>query len=91
VLRLRRTAPALERPYRAWGYPVTPLVFIAFALFLVGNTARAQPADTAMSAGLVLAGLPLYWWWRRRAARAAGAGAAGAPRAAGDAPLPGSA
>lgn len=89
VLRLRRTAPALDRPYRAWGYPVTPLVFIAFALFLVGNTAREQPADTAMSAGLILAGLPLYWWWRRRAARAARA--AEAARAAGDAPLPGSA
>ncbi len=86
VLRLRHTAPALERPYRAWGYPVTPLVFIAFALFLVGNTAREQPGDTAMSAGLILAGLPLYWWWRRRAARAAEEA-----RAAGDAPLPGSA
>ena len=67
VLRLRRTAPDLARPYRTWGYPVTPIVFILFSLWLVFNTARAQPADTAMSALLIVAGLPLYFW--RRASR----------------------
>jgi basic amino acid/polyamine antiporter, APA family len=65
VIRLRRTAPDLARPYRTWGYPVTPIVFIVFSLWLVFNTARAQPADTAMSAGLILVGLPLYFWRRR--------------------------
>src|SRR5207237_6114617 len=61
VLRLRRTAPDLARPYRTWGYPVTPIVFILFSVWLVFNTARAQPADTAMSALLIVAGLPLYF------------------------------
>src|SRR6266496_2082304 len=65
VLRLRRTAPDLARPYRTWGYPVTPIVFILFSLWLVFNTAREQPADAAMSAVLILAGLPLYFWRRR--------------------------
>src|SRR5213596_1507636 len=60
VLRLRRTAPDLPRPYKTWGYPVTPVVFILFSLWLVFNTAREQPADAAMSAVLILAGLPLY-------------------------------
>jgi len=64
VLRLRRTAPDLARPYRTWGYPVTPIVFILFSVWLVFNTARAQPADTAMSALLIVAGLPLYFWRR---------------------------
>src|SRR5437762_6961502 len=66
VLRLRRTAPDLPRPYKTWGYPVTPVVFILFSLWLVFNTAREQPADAAMSAVLILAGLPLYFFWRRR-------------------------
>jgi len=64
VLRLRRTAPHLPRPYKTWGYPVTPIVFILFSLWLVFNTAREQPADAAMSAVLILAGLPLYFWRR---------------------------
>lgn len=64
VIRLRRKAPDLVRPYRAWGYPVTPIVFILFSLWLVFNTAKEDPADTLMSALLILAGLPLYWWQR---------------------------
>jgi APA family basic amino acid/polyamine antiporter len=65
VIRLRRKAPDLVRPYRAWGYPFTPVVFILFSLWLVFNTAKEDPADTLMSALLILAGLPLYWWQRR--------------------------
>ncbi|PYO79451.1 MAG: amino acid permease, partial [Gemmatimonadetes bacterium] len=67
--RLRRKAPDLVRPYRAWGYPVTPIVFILFSLWLVFNTAKEQPGDTAMSALLILVGLPLYWWQRAGARR----------------------
>jgi len=78
VLILRRAAPEMPRPYRAWGYPVTPIVFILFALFLVGNSIKEQPRESAIGAGLLLAGLPLYWywtgalgrWWSARSARA---------------------
>src|SRR5439155_26519582 len=34
---LRRTRPQLERPYRTWGYPVVPVVFLVAALFLLGH------------------------------------------------------
>ena len=61
VIRLRAKVPALPRPYRTWGYPLTPLVFIAFAVWLVGNTIAEQPRESAVGAGLILAGLPLYW------------------------------
>jgi APA family basic amino acid/polyamine antiporter len=71
VILLRRKAPDMVRPYRAWGYPITPIVFILFALWLLYNTAREQPMDVAMSTLLVLAGLPLYWWQRRAASRVA--------------------
>jgi basic amino acid/polyamine antiporter, APA family len=66
VIRLRRTAPHLERPYRTWGYPVTPIVFIAFAIWLVANTIVETPKDSAIGAGLILLGLPGYWYWKKR-------------------------
>jgi APA family basic amino acid/polyamine antiporter len=69
VIRLRHAAPGLARPYRTWGYPVTPLVFIAFAAWLVGNTIAEQPRDAGIGSALILAGLPLYYWWRRVAIR----------------------
>jgi amino acid transporter len=65
VIRLRRKAPQLERPYRTWGYPVTPIVFIAFAIWLVANTIVETPKDSAIGAGLILLGLPGYFYWRR--------------------------
>ena len=64
VIRLRHGAPGLARPYRTWGYPVTPIVFIAFAAWLVGNTIAEQPRESAVGVALMLAGLPLYWWMR---------------------------
>jgi APA family basic amino acid/polyamine antiporter len=69
VLRLRRSAPAVPRPYRAWGYPLTPLLFIAFSLWLVGATILESPQESAIGAGIVIAGIPAYWFWKRRAAR----------------------
>jgi APA family basic amino acid/polyamine antiporter len=68
VIRLRRTAPQVARPYRTWGYPVTPIVFIAFAIWLVFNTIVETPRDSAIGAGLILIGLPGYYYWRRAGA-----------------------
>ncbi len=68
VLRLRRKAPAVPRPYRTWGYPLTPIIFIAFAIWLVLNTIVATPKDSAIGAGLILLGLPGYFYWRRAGA-----------------------
>jgi len=64
VMVLRRREPAMARPYRAWGYPVTPIVFIAFSLYLIANTIVAQPKDSAIGAGLLIAGLPIYWYYK---------------------------
>jgi amino acid transporter len=72
VIRLRRTRPDLPRPYRAWGYPVTPIVFIGFAAWLVGNTVVEAPRDAAIGAGIILAGLPGYLYWKGRGTRDAG-------------------
>ena len=66
VLRLRIRAPQLSRPYRAWGYPWTPIVFILCAALLVGNTIWKKPRDAAIGAGLILIGLPAYVYWRKQ-------------------------
>ena len=68
VIRLRRTTPQLPRPYRTWGYPFTPIVFIAFAVWLVYNTIVETPKDSAIGAGIILLGLPGYYYWRRAGA-----------------------
>ena len=65
VIRLRRRRADLPRPYRAWGYPVTPLLFIGFSVWLVANTIREDPIDSAVAAGLILVGLPVYWYFRQ--------------------------
>ncbi|HEX7024735.1 MAG TPA: amino acid permease [Gemmatimonadales bacterium] len=66
VIVLRRNEPAMPRPYRTWGYPVTPVVFILFSGYLILNTIINAPRDSAIGGGLLLAGLPVYWWCRRR-------------------------
>src|SRR5437899_671403 len=65
VIRLRQKAPHVARPYRTWGYPVTPIVFIAFAVWLVYNTIVETPKDSAIGAVLILLGLPGYWYWKK--------------------------
>jgi APA family basic amino acid/polyamine antiporter len=68
VILLRHTAADMPRPYRTWGYPVTPAVFVLFSVWLIWNTAQQQLFDFAVGMALILAGLPLYWWIRRRQA-----------------------
>ncbi len=76
VIILRRKMPATERPYRVWGYPAVPVLFIGFAqvyivftlysdvqLFLSG---RAPMINSLMGVALVAVGIPGYVYWKRR-------------------------
>jgi APA family basic amino acid/polyamine antiporter len=67
---LRRTRPRLERPYRTWGYPFVPLVFLVAALFLLGNYLVRETGSFAIDVGIILSGVPVYLglvWYQRRA------------------------
>jgi APA family basic amino acid/polyamine antiporter len=55
--------------YRIWGYPVVPAVFVIVSLTIVAFQIAAEPLDSALGLGLVLAGLPVYFFWARRANR----------------------
>jgi APA family basic amino acid/polyamine antiporter len=71
VFVLRRRLPDMPRPYRAWGYPWVPLVFVLSSVALVVNTLAEKPRESAFGLGLLLLGVPAYLWWRRRAATTA--------------------
>ncbi|MCZ6795754.1 MAG: amino acid permease [Planctomycetota bacterium] len=66
VLRVRE--PAVERPYRATGYPVTTLIFCAVCAFLIYRTVTYKPCIAAASCALLLLGLPVYWLSKRLSA-----------------------
>jgi len=62
---LRRRRPDLARPYRVWGYPVVPLLFVAVALFFLVYMPVADPRNTGLGLVLTAAGVPAYLYWRR--------------------------
>jgi APA family basic amino acid/polyamine antiporter len=61
---LRRRMPDLERPYRTWGYPWVPLVFVLLSVALLVNTLCQQWSDSAWGLALVGSGIPAYFLWR---------------------------
>lgn len=58
VLRIRE--PALERPYRAWGYPFTPLLYLALTFWTLLYIVLDRPAEALVAAAFIVAGLALY-------------------------------
>jgi APA family basic amino acid/polyamine antiporter len=65
VVVLRRKAPDLPRPYKMWGYPVTPIAFAAVAFWFVINTIITTPVSSLIGLAIVAAGVPVYYIWRR--------------------------
>jgi APA family basic amino acid/polyamine antiporter len=71
VIWLRLTRPDLPRPYRAWGYPVTPALYLLGATFFIIYIFVGDKRDALIGIGLVLVGLPAYAWFKRGRAAAA--------------------
>jgi APA family basic amino acid/polyamine antiporter len=63
----RRKEPNLVRPYRTWGYPVVPAIFVAGAFALTVNLFIQRPVRSSIGLLLILAGLPFYRHWTRSA------------------------
>jgi APA family basic amino acid/polyamine antiporter len=66
VIILRRKRPDLPRPYRVFGYPVTPIVFILSALFISLNTLINEFWNALAGLTIIAVGLPAYFYWKRR-------------------------
>jgi basic amino acid/polyamine antiporter, APA family len=66
VIVLRRKRPDMARPYRTFGYPWVPIVFVISALSLIVSTLVNSPRESMMGIVLVLIGLPFYYYWSKR-------------------------
>jgi APA family basic amino acid/polyamine antiporter len=58
---LRKKRPDMERPYKAFGYPVLPVIYIILALAFCIGLVAASPKYSLWGLGIVLAGVPLYF------------------------------
>jgi APA family basic amino acid/polyamine antiporter len=76
---LRRREPALVRPYRAWGYPLTPLVYVLLSCWTLAFVLAERPRESLLGLATVLAGVPV---WLALRSRGAAPGSPPAPDAA---------
>jgi basic amino acid/polyamine antiporter, APA family len=66
VFILRRRMPEAHRPYKVWGYPVVPAIFILFCIGLFFNTIITRPREAAIGMILILSGIPVYLFLKRK-------------------------
>jgi APA family basic amino acid/polyamine antiporter len=66
---LRRREPDAPRPFRAWGYPWAPAIFVAACAAMVLNEMWRNPGTSAAGVAIIAAGVPVYWWMTSRAPR----------------------
>jgi basic amino acid/polyamine antiporter, APA family len=64
VFVLRRKRPDLRRPYRVWGYPMVPLLFLVASVAMVANALWTDPANTGVTLLIILVGVPLFYLWK---------------------------
>ena len=62
VIVLRFTRPDLPRPYRTWGYPVTPIIFLAIMLWMLVFQVKDKPIESLSGLAMMLAGLVVYFY-----------------------------
>jgi APA family basic amino acid/polyamine antiporter len=66
VIKLRITQPDLPRPYRAWGYPVTPIIFLLVTLFMMYYLVVERPLQSFFGALIMVSGLLIYLVFRKK-------------------------
>jgi APA family basic amino acid/polyamine antiporter len=66
VVVMRFKAPELERPYRTFGYPIVPLIYIVLAVLFVLDLAYLAPETSGIGYLIVFTGIPVYFLWRKR-------------------------
>jgi basic amino acid/polyamine antiporter, APA family len=68
LFRLRRTEPNMPRPYKTWGYPIVPLLFVIGAMALTISIWAQRPVRSSIGLVLMCSGLIFYRYWSRRTA-----------------------
>ncbi len=68
VFILRRKMPDVHRPYKVWGYPFVPAIYIVFCVVLFFNTILTRPREAAIGMVLILTGIPVYFLLQKKSA-----------------------
>ncbi len=66
VFTLRKKHPEMPRPYKTWGYPVVPLIFIFASAGILLDTLIEKPIESLAGIALTLVGIPLYFYWKNK-------------------------
>jgi APA family basic amino acid/polyamine antiporter len=66
VIKLRITRPDLPRPYRAWGYPLTPVIFLCVTGFMIYYLLTQRPLQSFIGILMMTSGVALYYFSRKR-------------------------
>ncbi len=66
IFTLRRKRPELPRPYKAWGYPIVPMVFIIALSGILLNTLVRRPVESLSGLILIAVGVPAYYYWKKK-------------------------
>jgi APA family basic amino acid/polyamine antiporter len=64
VIVLRKKRPNLERPYKTWGYPVTPVLFVLAAVYVAVGSLLSSFRNAMFGLGIICLGVPAYLYWR---------------------------
>ena len=66
VFVLRHRHPNAHRPFKAWGYPVAPLVFVSGSFMMVVNAVFRSPVTSLAGLAIIAAGVPVYFaFWKK--------------------------
>lgn len=66
VFTLRKKYPDLPRPYKTWGYPVVPMVFIVALSGVLINALIKRPVESLTGLGITLIGIPVFYVWKKK-------------------------
>jgi APA family basic amino acid/polyamine antiporter len=66
VFVFRRRNPDAIRPYRTWGYPVVPAIFVLVTIYLIVFTIKNAPVQSLIGLLIIASGLPVYWYFAKR-------------------------
>ncbi|HEY6230211.1 MAG TPA: amino acid permease [Pyrinomonadaceae bacterium] len=66
VFVFRRREPDAPRPYKTWGYPIVPALFVLVTIYLIIFTIKNAPLQSLIGLAIIAAGLPVYWYFTRR-------------------------
>jgi len=66
IFTLRKKRPDLPRPYKAWGYPVVPMIFIVALSGILLNTLIRRPVESLAGVVLMIVGIPVYYMWDKK-------------------------